>query len=420
MKILRHPSRSLAAAAALAGALHAPHALAQDWTASWGAALMPSSGKTALAPDVLAHATLRQLMRLSLGGRQLRVRISNRHGNAPLVIGSAEVARATHAGSSDLAGAPLALRFGGQPGITLAPGAEALSDALPLATEDGELLALSLYVDAAAAPQSVHIAAHATQFLAPGDQAARPALDGAKALTSWYQVEGIEVQPAAPASVLVAIGDSITDGTGSGLDQDERWPNYLWRRAREEGKAPLAVVDAGIGGNRMLADGNGPRLLARFRHDVLERPGVTHALVLVGVNDLGVQHRGKHDTPQARARMLAELEDGWRALAAQAHARGVCLIAGTLTPYGDSRIYHPTPDNEADRQQLNAWLRASELFDGLADFDAAVRDPAAPDHLRAAFDSGDHLHLSPAGYWVMAGAVPLERLAGCRWRASAR
>ena len=398
--------------------LHASAAAAHDWTSSWGAALMPTSAKTTLAPD-RAQATLRQLMRLSLGGSALRVRISNRWGSEPLVIGAASVARAARAGASGLDGDALPLRFKGQAGATVAPGADIVSDALPLASTGGELLAVSLQLDTLPAQQSVHIAAHATQFLAPGSQAMLPTLEGAQALESWYQVEGIEVLPAQPAPLLVAIGDSITDGTGSGLDRDERWPDFLQRRLRETGAAPLAVVDAGIGGNRMLADGNGPRLLSRFEHDVLERPGVTHALVLIGVNDLGVLHRGKHDTPEARAGMLAALEDGWRALAAQARARGVCLLAGTITPYGASRIYDPTPENEADRQQLNTWLRTSDLFDGVADFDAAVRDPAAPDHLQAAYDSGDHLHLSPAGYRAMAGAVPLERLATCRWRAQA-
>jgi lysophospholipase L1-like esterase len=166
----------------------------------------------------------------------------------------------------------------------------------------------------------------------------------------------------------------------------------------------------------MLREGNGPSLLARFERDVLERPGVTHALVLIGVNDLGRLHKSGQETPQARQAMLDEMQAGWRKLASQAHARGVCLFAGTLTPYGASRLYRPGPGNEADRQSLNAWLRGADFLDGVADFDAAVRDPAAPDRLQSAFDSGDGLHLSPAGYRAMAGAVPVDRLGSCRWR----
>ncbi|WP_322400756.1 SGNH/GDSL hydrolase family protein [Massilia luteola] len=404
---------TLVAAGLLAAAAQAQPA--PDWIAAWGTALMAPNDKVALAPASAAHATLRQAMRLSLGGTALRVRISNRFGDEPLAIGAATVGRA-RAGAGDLAGSPLPLRFGGKPGVTVAPGAEIVSDPLDFPSVAGDLVAVSLAVEALPARQSVHIAAHATQFLAPGDQAARPALDGARALTSWYQVDEIDVLPSAPAAELVAIGDSITDGTGAGLDRDERWPDYLQRRLRATHAPALAVVNAGIGGNRMLADGNGPKLAARFAHDVLDRPGVTHALVLIGVNDLGVQHRAGRDTPDARRALLHDLEDGWTALAAQAHARGVCLIAGTIVPYGGSRIYQPGPDNEADRLTLNAWLRASPLFDGVADFDAALRDPDAPGRLREAFDSGDRLHPSPAGYRAMAAAVPLDRLAACRWR----
>jgi lysophospholipase L1-like esterase len=166
----------------------------------------------------------------------------------------------------------------------------------------------------------------------------------------------------------------------------------------------------------MLRDGNGPSVLSRFERDVLERPGITHALVLIGVNDLGRLHRGKDETMQARQEMLAELQSAWRQLAERAHKRGICLFAGTLTAYGRSRIYQPGPDNEADRQVLNTWLRQTDVVDGVADFDAAVRDPNAPAQLLAAYDSGDHLHLSPAGYRAMAAAIPLERLGQCRWQ----
>jgi len=420
---------ALAALAALAAvaALAAGPAHAAGWTASWGAALMPPGDKAAMPPAVLRGATLRQAMRLSLGGARLRVRISNRYGETPLVIGAASAGRAARPGSAELIADPMPLRFGGRPGIVLAPGADAVSDPLDLATQDGELVAVSLAVTSAPATQSAHVAAHATQFLAPGNGVGRRTLAGARTLTSWFQIEGIEVEPAAGAApgVLVAIGDSITDGTGAGLDRDERWPDWLARRLRAEaaeGAPALAVVNAGIGGNRMLADDNGPRLLARYEHDALERPGATHVLALIGVNDLGRQHRDGLDTPAARAAMLRDLQDGWRELARQAHARGVCFIAGTLTPDGGTPVYAPTADNEADRQRLNAWLRASAgagaggIFDGLADFDAAVRDPAAPDRLQAEFDAGDHLHLSPAGYRAMAQAVPLDRLGACRWR----
>jgi lysophospholipase L1-like esterase len=391
------------------------------WTASWGTALMETAAKPGEAEAPLAHVTLRQAMRLSLGGETLRVRVSNLHGEAPLVIGAASLARAGAPGSGLLAGPATQLRFGGAAKVTLAPGAEILSDPLRLPVAAGELVAFSLYVESGPARRTVHLAAHATGYAAPGDQAMRPALEGARSSTSWFQVAGIEVLPAAaPAAVLAAIGDSITDGSGAGLDLDERWTDFLQRRLRAEGAPATAVINAGIGGNRMLREGNGPSLLTRFERDVLDRPGVTHALMLIGVNDLGRLHKGGQETPQARQAMLDEIQAGWRKLAGEAHARGVCLLAGTLTPYGASRLYRPGPGNEADRQALNAWLRSADFLDGVADFDAAVRDPAAPDRLQAAFDSGDGLHLSPAGYRAMAGAVPVDRLGSCHWQKDAR
>jgi lysophospholipase L1-like esterase len=407
------------AAAVMAGAwLAGCAAPAPDWKASWGTALMLANDKVALAPADRRDATLRQAMRLSLGGEALRVRISNLHGAEPLVIGAASVGRLAQPGLSDLrGGAPAVLRFGGAAGVTLAPGAEAVSDAVALPVAAGEHLALSLHVVSAPARQSAHSAAHSTQFIAPGNQVGLAALSGGRTLTSWYQVAGIEVQAPHAQGVLVAVGDSITDGSGSGKDRDERWPDYLVRRMAAEGGPQVAVINTGIGGNRMLRDDTGPNLLSRFERDVLARPGVTHALVLIGVNDMGHLLRAGRDTPEARQAMMAELQAGWRALASQAHARGVCLIAGTITPYTGGRTYKPQPHNEADRLALNDWLRGSELFDGVADFDAAVRDPAAADRLQEAYDSGDSLHLSPAGYRAMAGAVPIAKLATCRWTA---
>ena len=385
-----------------------------DWKASWGTALMVPNDKVALAAAEGRDVTLRQAMLLSLGGDALRVRISNLYGAEPLVIGAATVGRPARPGVGDLVGAaPAGLRFGGAAGVSVAPGAEVLSDPLAFPVTAGEHLALSLHVVSAPARQSAHPAAHSTQFVAPGNQAAQPALTGARAVGSWYQVAGIEVQAPGAQGVLVAIGDSITDGSGSGKDRDERWPDYLVRRIAAEGGPQVGVINAGIGGNRMLRDDTGPNLLSRFERDVLARPGVTHALVLIGVNDMGHLLRAGRDTPEARQAMMTELQAGWGELAAKAHAQGVCLIAGTITPYVGGRIYKPQPHNEADRVALNDWLRASNLFDGVADFDAAVRDPAAIDRLQKAYDSGDGLHLSAAGYRAMAGAVPLARLARC-------
>jgi lysophospholipase L1-like esterase len=406
----------------LLAVLPAAHAVEpQPFISSWGAALMPRVGKGAIPADEFRQVTLRQTVRLSLGGPALQVRVSNLHGKEALVIGAATVAAAANPGSDQLGPRPVkALLFDGAPRVVVPPGTEKLSDALDWAAARGDDVAISMYVESGPAQQSVHLAAHATQFIAPGDQTGRLALEGARPLTSWFQLGGVEVQAPARAGVLVAIGDSITDGSGSTTDKNERWTDFLVRRLQREHGPELAVINAGIGGNRMLHDDIGPHLLARFDHDVLDRPGVTHALVLVGVNDLGRLHRGTAETAESRQAMLADLQAGWRELVRRAHARGVCVIAGTLTPYGASTLYKPAPFNEADRQSMNQWLRTADNIDGVADFDAAVRDPSAPDRLRAEFDSGDHLHLSPAGYSAMAAAVPADRLAGCTPRSAAK
>lgn len=389
------------AAALLACALLSGCAAAPPWVASWGTALVDSNPKAA-SPD--AEVTLRQTVRLSLGGNAVRVRISNLYGEVPLVLGAATLDR-------------VPLRFGGAAGVTVAPGEEALSDPVPRQVARGEDLVVSMYAIALPAHRSMHVAAHSTHYVAPGDQTGKAELTDARAVTSWFQLAGVEVQPERHDGVLVAIGDSITDGSGSGRDRNERWTDYLVRRLEREGGLAFGVINAGIGGNRLLADRNGPRVLARFERDVLGRPGVTHALMLIGVNDLGVLRTSGKETPEARQAMVEEIKAGWRQLAALARGRGVCMIAGTLTPYGASRLFKPQAHNEADRLALNDWLRTTDVVDGVADFDAAVRDANAPHLLDKRFDSGDGLHLSPAGFEAMAGAVPVGVLArSCRRR----
>lgn len=384
------------------------------WRAAWGVALMPPTERAALAQGELHQVTLRQTLRLSLGGEAVRVRLSNLYGSEPLIIGAATLGMPRAPGDGQLTGPATPLRFGGASGVTVPPGEEALSDPVAWKVPSSTHITVSLYAHALPARQSSHVAAHSTQFLAPGDQSAATTLVGARQLTSWHQLGAVEVDAPQATGVLVAIGDSITDGSGSGRDRDERWPDYLVRRLQQESPAPIGVVNAGIGGNRMLHDDVGPNLLSRFKRDVLDRQGVTHVLVLIGVNDLGRMQRNKDTTAQMRQALQEELRAGWRRLAEQAHAHGVCVLAGTLPPYGSSRLYRPGTAGEADRAALNSWLRESDLFDGLADFDAAVRDPQAPERLLAAYDSGDGLHLSPDGYHAMAQAVPIERLSACR------
>ena len=176
----------------------------------------------------------------------------------------------------------------------------------------------------------------------------------------------------------------------------------------------MGVVNTGIGGGRLLREGLGPNVVSRFDRDVLSRSGVTHVIVMIGVNDMGILHRNKEDTPAARAQLVSDLESGYRQIVERAHAHGICVIGGTINPYTDSDYYHPGPGNETDRQALNTWIRTSGVFDAVADFDAAMRNPAKPAEMLPELDIGDHLHPSPAGFRAMSDAVPLSALKSCR------
>jgi len=382
----------------------------QHWVASWGTAQMVPETANELPAANWRDASIRQIVHLSLGGSQVRVRLSNAYGTAPLLVDAASVARAVAPGRAAIDAATLqALTFDGRSAVTIPAGAEYYSDPVSLDAPAGADLAISLHFTGEPARQTSHSGARASSFLAAGNRTADADWPGAATVTRWFAIADVDVLAPRAAGALVAIGDSITDGYGVTTDGNDRWTDVLAARLRRD-NVPIGTVNAGIGGGRMLKDGLGPNLVSRFERDVLGRAGVTHALVLIGVNDLGNLHRNTSDLPADRQQLLADLRLAHRQLATRARARGVCLIGATVTPYVGSDYYHPEPANEADRQELNAWIRDAGVFDAVVDFDAALRDPAQPQRLAPQYDSGDHLHPSLAGYRAMAGAVPLEML----------
>lgn len=385
----------------------------ERWVASWGSAQLVPEGQNELPAAQWLDASLRQVVRVSLAGRQLRVKVSNAFGTAPLVVDAGSVARALQPGRADVDPASLRpLTFGGAAGVSIPAGAEYLSDPVDLPHAAGADLAISLHFAQAPARQTGHPGARATSFLVRGNQVAAATWPQAETFTRWYQIAGVESLAGAGAHTVVAIGDSITDGYGVQPDTYARWTDGLATRLRAAGMPDIGVVNTGIGGGRMLHDGLGPNLVSRFERDVLGRPGVSHAIVMIGVNDFGVQHRNKEDSPAERARLVADLEQAYRQIVARAHLQGVCVLGATITPYGGSGYYQPGPENEADRLAYNQWIRTAGVVDGVVDFDAALRDPARPDHLLKSLDN-DGLHPSPAGYQAMADAVPLARLETC-------
>jgi lysophospholipase L1-like esterase len=365
-----------------------------------------------VVPDEwLEDATLRQVVRVGLTGPQVRLRLSNAHGTQPLAIGGVTVAPSADNRTARIErGSFIPVRFNGRTTTVIPAGAEVWSDPVDLAVAAGTDLTVSLYLPEAPIPPTGHPGSRATTYFAHGDHAADDNLPGALTAPRWLILAGVEVW--APEARAVAVfGDSITDGFGVQPDTNLRWTDHLAARLRAEPEyAHVAVLNAGIGGNRLLLDGLGPNALARFERDILSQPGVTHLIVLEGVNDLGVLTRDGPATPGQHAVLVAQATEALRQVVLRARASGIAAIGGTIMPFGASSYYHPPPETEADRQAINAWIRTPGNFDAVIDFDAALRDPADPTRLDPKLDSGDGLHPSLEGYRAMAAAVPLDLL----------
>lgn len=378
------------------------------WVGTWASAQMPLDTKDALPPTASRDVTLRQLVRVSAGGSKVRVHVSNAFGREPLTITEVHIAKAASPGSSRI-GLPTdrAVTFQGQRSITIPAGADYLSDPVAAAVPALTTLAISMHVASLPKVETGHAGSRATSYFAAGDRTSATELSGAGTTDHWYFVSGVDVARPATAAVAV-LGDSITDGHGVATNTDRRWTDYL--AARLAKSRPTAVLNLGIGGNRLLADGLGPNALARFDRDVLERNGVRTLIILEGVNDLGVLTRDGPVLPEQHRALVQQMIAAYAQMVARAHNRGIKVIGATIMPDGASGYYHPDASNEADRAAVNAWIREPGNFDGVVDFDALMRDPAHPERLRKEFDSGDGLHPSPAGYRFMGEAVPLSLL----------
>lgn len=387
---------------------HPPMKSARHWVGTWSAAQQLPEPPNQLPPEAQANATLRQTVHLSVGGPSIRLRISNAYGAAPLHLTEVHVARpvAGTLGAID-PGSDRTVTFGGHEAVVVPAGADYLSDPLPFPVAPLSDLTVTIRYDALGVPPTGHPGSRATSFVAPGDQTAATALAGATGVEHWYILSGVEV--AGARASVVTVGDSTTDGRGSTTNGNDRWPDDLARRIQADpATRGIGVLNAGIGGNRVLLDDKGPNALARFDRDGLAPGGVHWLILLEGINDLGTLMADAPATPAEHAALVARLTDAYRQIVARAHAHGIKVMGATLPPWMGFTYYRLDADSEADRMAVNAFIRTARLFDAVADFDAALRDPAAPDRLRAAFDSGDHLHPSPAGYRAMAEAIPLS------------
>ena len=378
------------------------------WIGSWATSIYSPEDRNTLPAADLNDATLRQVVRVSLGGARIRVRLSNAFGTQPLRIGAAYVARSADPASARIAGGA-ALTFSGRSAIVIPAGADYVSDPVNLSVPANTHLTVSMYLPAAPARQTGHPGSRATSYLVRGNRVAAPDLPGAQTANRWYQLAGVDVEAPPYAAAIVTFGDSITDGYGVQPNTDRRWPDALARRLQANPETGhLSVLNHGIGGNQVTLDGLGPNGLARFERDVLAQPGVKFLIILEGVNDLGRSTRDAPISAEAHRELVANITTAYAQMVQRARARGIRVIGATIIPYGSSAYYHPDAANEADRQAINAWIRAPGHFDAVIDFDAVLRDPADPRRMRTALDSGDGLHPSLAGYQAMANAIPLS------------
>ncbi|GII20728.1 SGNH/GDSL hydrolase family protein [Planosporangium mesophilum] len=378
------------------------HGTGHGWVGTWEAA------PTRDTADTFAGYSIRNVVRVSVGGAATRIRLSNRFGTTALTFGHVTVARRA-SGADGSAASPGTVRdvtFAGRSSVTAGPGTDVVSDPVALPVPARTDLLVSVYLPTQTGPVTYHALAGQTSYLAPGGDHAADVSGTAypQQRSSWFYVTGVDVlNPLAHGSV-VAFGDSITDGYGSTYGADHRWPDFLADRLADRTFGPhLGVLNAGISGNRLLlpplVDAFGPPASERLDGDVLSRTGARTVIVLEGINDI---QQSPHQTDPAK------INAALRAIADRAHARGLRVIAGTLTPFKGWPAY--TGELEAVRLAVNDFIRTSRAFDGVVDFDAAVRDPADPHRILPAYDCGDHLHPNDAGYRAMADVVEPRQL----------
>ncbi|MFJ8595204.1 SGNH/GDSL hydrolase family protein [Streptomyces sp. NPDC093598] len=385
------------------------------WVNTWTA--MPQSTELADMPPppftrnnrVFADATLRQTLRVSVGGRFTRIRLSNAFGGTDLPITAVSVALPAdgRAGADAIVpGSTRRVTFGGRAGIDIAKGAQAVSDPLEFEVRPGSNLTVTLYLADGQASGSItsHPGSRTTSYMLAGDHLDDSDLPGATAVDHWYFLSGVETWSKGTTAAAVMLGDSLTDGRGSTTNMNDRWPDRLLNRLQSRpATSDIAILNQAAGGNRVLHDGPGPNALARLDRDVLAQSGVRWLLVFQGINDI------PDGTSESSAQQVtADLIAAYQQIITRAHAQGIRVYGATLTPFGGNSYDDAAGFHESSRRAVNEWIRTSSRFDAVIDFDQVVRDPHNPRRLSPAYDVGDHLHLNPAGYQALADAVPVK------------
>lgn len=375
-----------------------------SWTASMLDATQARAGAATPVAQVFSDQSIRHVLRLSLGGDSIRVKVSNLFGKAPITFSGVQVARSTGASSIDVSSSRT-VTFSGQPSVTLAAGAELLSDPIALPVTPQTNLAVTMYFASPTTVATVHAVGRQTSYIGAGNQLAAASIPAATTdqRQAYYGLTSVEAASTEQARVVVTFGDSITDGTNSTVDAAKRYPNQLDDRLKAAGQARTGVVNAGISGNRWINDITGPNGNGRFERDVLNVPGVTHTVILLGVNDL----RNSFRFP-AEAVTTDQLIASMTNAVSRSKAKGLKVLLGTILPCKGEAFCPASVD--AQREVVNAWIRNNREVDGIVDFDRAIQNPADPSAINPAYDSGDHLHPNDAGYGVMAATIDLAKL----------
>jgi lysophospholipase L1-like esterase len=383
------------------------------WVATWPASPAPQLADDAqmrAARLVFDNQTLRQIVHTSIGGSSIRVRLSNVYGKNPAEIGAAHIGIRS-SGSDLVFGLDRQLFFGGHDSVVIPPGATVISDPVRYETHPSIDLAVSLYFPNTTTGAGIHYSSMQTNYIGTANQGGAQFFTRTATIASWVFLGGVDVLTGDTAFTIVPFGDSITDGSNSTSDTNQRWPNFLSNRLIDAGMMQTAVIDSGIGGNRILHDALtnvrfGLNALSRFERDVIAQPGVKYVILLEGINDLG--HPGSSTAPLSESVTAEDIIAGLRQMAERAHEAGIKVFGATLTPFtGYAGVGYFTAQKEVYRKAVNDWIRTTDAFDAFIDFEKAVRDPANPDRILTAYDSGDHLHPGNAGYKAMADAIDL-------------
>jgi lysophospholipase L1-like esterase len=374
------------------------------WVGTWASAPQPENPRDALPAPRFADTTLRQTLRVSLGGERIRVRFSNAFGTTSLKIDSAHVALSTGPGGIEPE-TDKALSFDGQPSTSIPPGALVYSDPVDFHLPALADVGITIHLPVAPDGITTHAGSRETSYLLAGNAVSLRDMSRGAHLDHWYFLNGVDVLAADRAAAVAVLGDSITDGRNSTTNGNDRWPDDFARRLRTDPRTSnIGVLNEGIGGNRLVNDGLGPNALARLDRDVLAQSGVRWLIVLEGINDIGarVSNQGANERPAT----VQEITAAYDQIIVRAHAHNILVLGATILPYEGSFYY--SSDGESDRRAVNDWIRTSGRFDGVIDFDAAARDPLDQARLAASVDSGDHLHPGSQGYRLLSDSINLR------------